>query len=67
MPLDTVFVTLDGELARRLENGEGIFHGEHARANGKPIGKTNSTSPEERLSSAIREALGSLKVVSTLR
>jgi peroxin-6 len=65
MPLDTVFVTLDGELARRLENGEGIFHGEHTRANGKPISKSSSTSPEDRLSSAIREALGSLKVVHT--
>jgi peroxin-6 len=65
MPLDTVFVTIERELASRLENGEGIFHGEHARMNGKPIGKTNAASPEERLSSAIREALGSLKVVHT--
>jgi len=65
MPLDTVFVTLDVELARRLENGEGTFHGEHTRTNGKPVGKTSSSSPEDRLSSAIREALGSLKVVHT--
>ncbi|TVY48643.1 Peroxisomal biogenesis factor [Lachnellula occidentalis] len=65
MPLDTVFVTIERELASRLENGEGTFHGEHARTNGKPIAKTSATSPEERLSSAIREALGSLKVVHT--
>ncbi|KAG9238254.1 hypothetical protein BJ875DRAFT_63061 [Amylocarpus encephaloides] len=65
MPLDIVFVTLEGELARRLENGEGTFHGEHTRASGKPIGRSNSTVPEERLAAAIREALGSLKVVHT--
>ncbi|TVY27749.1 Peroxisomal biogenesis factor [Lachnellula hyalina] len=65
MPLDTVFVTIERELASRLENGEGTFHGEHARTNGKPMVKTSATSPEELLSSAIREALGSLKVVHT--
>ncbi|TVY87571.1 Peroxisomal biogenesis factor [Lachnellula willkommii] len=65
VPLDTVFVTIERELASRLENGEGTFHGEHARTNGKPMAKTSATSPEERLSSAIREALGSLMVVHT--
>ncbi|KAF4630620.1 hypothetical protein G7Y89_g7528 [Cudoniella acicularis] len=65
MPLDTVFVTIEGDLARRLENGEGIFHGEHTRVNGRPIGKTRSKIPEDLLTSAIREALGSLKVAHT--
>ncbi|TVY59683.1 Peroxisomal biogenesis factor [Lachnellula suecica] len=65
MPLDTVFVTIEAELARRLENGEGTFHGEHVRANGRPVGRSNSVAPEDQLSAAIREALGSLKVVHT--
>ncbi|KAH6670563.1 hypothetical protein B0J14DRAFT_640578 [Halenospora varia] len=65
MPLDTVFVTIEADLARRLENGEGTFHGEHARMNGRPIAKTNATIPEDLLTAAIREALGSLKVVHT--
>lgn len=62
LPLETVFVTLEGDLARRLENGEGTFHGEHARTNGKSNGNTPKI-PEDRLTSGIREALGSLKIV----
>jgi peroxin-6 len=65
LPLETVFVTLEGELARRLENGEGTFHGEHTRMNGMPNGKLTPTIPEDRLTAAIREALGSLKIVHT--
>ncbi|CAG8977203.1 hypothetical protein HYALB_00006740 [Hymenoscyphus albidus] len=65
LPLDVVFVTIEAELAQRLENGEGIFHGEHARTNGKSVGKLSSVVPEDRLTSAIREALGSLKIVHT--
>lgn len=65
LPLDVVFVTIEGDLARRLENGEGTFHGEHARTNGKPVGKLSSVVPEDRLTSAIREALGALKIVHT--
>jgi len=64
LPLEAVFVTLEGDLARRLENGEGTFHGEHARTNGLSRGK-KSTAPEDRLTSAIREALGALKIVHT--
>lgn len=64
LPLEAVFVTLESELARRLENGEGTFHSEHARQNGITNGK-GSKLPEERLSAAIREALGALKIVHT--
>ncbi len=65
LALDTVFVTIEGELARRLENGEGTFHGEHTRTNGLPNGQTIPSIPEDRLSAAIREALGALKIVHT--
>jgi peroxin-6 len=65
LPLETVFVTIEGELARRLENGEGTFHGDHARINGIPNGKVTPTIPEDRLTAAIREALGALKIVHT--
>lgn len=65
LPLETVFVTIEGELARRLENGEGTFHGEHPRMNGMINGNGASKIPEDRLTSAIREALSSLKIVHT--
>ena len=65
LPLETVFVTIEGDLARRLENGEGTFHGEHVRLKGIPNGRPAPTMPEDRLSAAIREALGALKVVHT--
>ncbi|EKD21002.1 uncharacterized protein L3040_004620 [Drepanopeziza brunnea f. sp. 'multigermtubi'] len=65
LPLETVFVAIEGELARRLENGEGTFHGESARMNGLSSGKTISKIPEDRLAAAIRESLGALKVVHT--
>ena len=64
LPLETVFVTIEGDLARRLENGEGTFHGEHARMNGYTNGKSKAV-PEDRLTSAIRESLGALKIVHT--
>jgi peroxin-6 len=60
-----VFVTIEGDLARRLENGEGTFHGDHVRMKGIPNGRPTPTVPEDRLTAAIREALGSLKVVHT--
>jgi peroxin-6 len=58
--LDTVFVSLEGELAKRLEAGEGTFFREHPSAS-----RTNgvSGSSEERLQDALRTALGTLKVV----
>ncbi|KAF7884865.1 hypothetical protein EAF00_010683 [Botryotinia globosa] len=65
LPLETVFVTIEGESAKRLENGEGTFHGEHPQANGHTNSLRNGTSPEDKLTKAIREALRSLRVVHT--
>ncbi|KAK2629308.1 hypothetical protein QTJ16_000128 [Diplocarpon rosae] len=65
LPLDTLFVTIGGDLARRLENGEGKFHGEHMRENGVTNGKTMPKIPEDRLTAAIRESLRALKIVHT--
>lgn len=59
--LDTVFVSLDGELAKRLENGEGTFFREHP-VNGKGKARADA-SPEEYLTAALRTALGTLKIV----
>lgn len=60
VPLETVFVSLESELTKRLENGEGTFFRDHpTHHNGKGAAKTT----EERLISALRTALGSLKVV----
>lgn len=64
LELESVFVTIEGELAKRLENGEGTFHGEHPQTNGYSQAKVPAT-PEDRLTAAIREALASLKVVHT--
>ncbi len=65
LTLDTVFVTIEADLAKRLENGEGTFHSDHpsnqsakARSNGASEGNG-----EERLTTALREALASLHVV----
>ncbi|KAK3498519.1 peroxisomal biogenesis factor 6 [Neurospora crassa] len=59
--LDTVFVNLDGELAKRLEDGEGTFFREHP-VNGKGKARADAT-PEEHLTAALRTALGTLKIV----
>ncbi|KAF7551633.1 hypothetical protein G7Z17_g4866 [Cylindrodendrum hubeiense] len=61
VPLETVFVSLESELTKRLENGEGTFFREHP-TNPKGRSLANSTS-EGRLIAALRTALGSLKVV----
>jgi len=65
LPLESVFVTMEGDLAQRLENGEGTFHGEHARLDGYMNRKSKASAPEDRLTSAVREALGALKIVHT--
>ncbi|KAK3394195.1 P-loop containing nucleoside triphosphate hydrolase protein [Podospora didyma] len=59
--LDTVFVNLEGDLAKRLEDGEGTFFREHP-TNGKAK-VAAAASPEDRLTAALRTALGGLKVV----
>ena len=62
LPLDTVYVSLEGELSRRLEQGEGTFYRDHPTVESlKPRG-TNTTD-DERLARALRYALSSLSVV----
>ncbi|KAK3335504.1 hypothetical protein B0T19DRAFT_364011 [Cercophora scortea] len=64
LELDTVFVSLEGELAKRLEDGEGTFFREHPSgpAKGKAVVGGGATS-EDRLTRALRTALSTLKVV----
>ncbi|KAI1423938.1 peroxisomal biogenesis factor 6 [Xylaria sp. FL1777] len=61
LALDTVFVNLESDLVRRLENGEGTFFRDHPAGKGK--GHTALNTPAERLAAALRVALGTLKVV----
>ncbi|KAF3769043.1 nucleotide binding protein [Cryphonectria parasitica EP155] len=67
LSLDTVFVNLEGELAQRLENGEGTFFRDHpdvsARLKDKGKDTVAAQSAEDRLKAALRVALGTLKVV----
>lgn len=65
LPLESVFVTIERELAARLENGEGTFHGEHVRANPHLNGFANNPPPEDHLTASIREAMGAFHVVHT--
>ncbi|ENH70636.1 Peroxisomal biogenesis factor 6 [Fusarium oxysporum f. sp. cubense race 1] len=60
VPLETVFVSLESELTKRLENGEGTFFRDHP-ASSKAKG-ADSTS-DGRLVTSLRAALSSLKVV----
>ncbi|KAJ2899258.1 AAA-domain-containing protein [Zalerion maritima] len=60
LPLDTVFVNLEGGLARRLENGEGTFYRDHPTQAQK--GLSAGHTPQERLIAALRVALGTLQV-----
>lgn len=61
LELDTVYVKLESELTRRLENGEGTFYRDHP-SDSKGKEKAVDESP---LESALRIALGSLKVIHT--
>lgn len=61
LPLETVFISLESELTKRLENGEGTFYKDHPS---NPRGKAPAgQSPADRLKVALRTALGSLRVV----
>lgn len=57
LSLDTVFVNLDGELAKRLQDGQGTGTGT-GTATGQGV-----DAPEDRFKTAVRVALGTLKVV----
>ena len=59
LPLETVYVSLEGELARRLEAGEGTFYRDHPDAATRRKGATQ----DERLAMALRYALSSLAIV----
>ncbi|TGJ79891.1 hypothetical protein E0Z10_g8872 [Xylaria hypoxylon] len=61
LALDTVFVNLESDLVRRLENGEGTFFRDHPADKGK--GHAVLDTPAKRLAAALRVALGTLKVV----
>ncbi|KAI2629846.1 peroxisomal biogenesis factor 6 [Hypoxylon sp. NC1633] len=61
LPLDVVFVNLESELVKRLENGEGTFFTDHP--SGKQKAAVGRDTPTDRLAAALRIALGTLKVV----
>lgn len=65
LPLDTVFVSLESESTKRLENGEGNFYSEHP--DHRRVGKMSlkGLGPTELLAAAIRTSLASLNVVHT--
>ncbi|KAF6826155.1 peroxisomal biogenesis factor 6 [Colletotrichum plurivorum] len=62
LSLDTVFVSLESELTKRLEQGEGTFYRDHPNQS-KGKGAEAAATPEDRLIAALRVALGSLKVL----
>ncbi|KAL9943722.1 peroxisomal assembly protein [Verticillium nonalfalfae] len=64
LPLDAVFVNLEKESIKRLEQGEGHFFNSHPDhdTKGKAKAKT-ATSPEEHLTEALRVALGNVAVL----
>ncbi|KAI1082750.1 peroxisomal biogenesis factor 6 [Whalleya microplaca] len=61
LSLDTVFVSLESDLVKRLENGEGTFFRDHPSDQGKAVASADT--PADRLAAALRYALGGLKVV----
>ncbi|KAI1447874.1 peroxisomal biogenesis factor 6 [Annulohypoxylon stygium] len=61
LPLETVFVNLESDLVKRLEDGEGTFFTDHP--SGKEKAVAGSDTPTDRLAAALRVALGTLKVV----
>lgn len=61
LELDAVFVNLEGDLAKRLENGEGTFFREHPAVKGTE--EAAPESPSEQLASSLRVALSTLRVV----
>lgn len=63
LELDTIFVSLESELAKRLEHGEGTFFQDHPSAKSKAGARSRPGTAAERLVDALRVAIGTLKVV----
>lgn len=61
LELDTIFVSLESDLAKRLEHGEGTFFRDHPASQGKA--GTGSEPGAEQLANGLRAALATLKVV----
>ena len=59
LELDTVYVKLESELTRRLENGEGTFYRDRSAIKGKSAASPN----QPPLETALRVALGGLTVI----
>ncbi|KAL5611602.1 uncharacterized protein BROUX77_001758 [Berkeleyomyces rouxiae] len=59
--LDTVFVKLESELTKRLENGQGTFFREHP--NHQDNRASTDQTPQQKLETALRYALSGLKVI----
>ncbi|KAH7326361.1 P-loop containing nucleoside triphosphate hydrolase protein [Stachybotrys elegans] len=62
LPLESVFVSLESELTKRLENGEGTFYKDHP-SNPRVGKEVTDMSPEDRIKASLRVALSNLKVV----
>ncbi|KAG6001321.1 peroxisomal assembly protein [Claviceps pusilla] len=61
LPLETVFVSLESDSTKRLENGEGTFFKDHP-SNPRDNNVASMTA-DERLTSAVRSSLSSFKIV----
>ncbi|KAI0176182.1 peroxisomal biogenesis factor 6 [Hypoxylon sp. FL1284] len=61
LPLDIVFVHIESDLVKRLEDGEGTFFADHPSSKTKAV--AGHDTPTDRLATALRVALGTLKVV----
>ncbi|KAI1333363.1 peroxisomal biogenesis factor 6 [Xylariaceae sp. FL0255] len=61
LALDTLFVSVESDLVRRLESGEGTFFRDHPTGKGKTVAAPETSA--DRLAAALRVALGTLKVV----
>ncbi|KAL7629446.1 peroxisomal assembly protein [Parahypoxylon ruwenzoriense] len=61
LPLDTVFVNLESDLIKRLENGEGTFFTDYNISKRKATAGRDT--PTDQLAAALRVALGTLRVV----
>lgn len=67
LPLDTLYISLEGDLARRLEQGEGTFYRDHPTQQQtlRPKAGGGGGDADERLARALRYALSGLSIVHT--